>query len=1059
MKRLAKISFAVIIACLLFVSPLFFLNKNDKPNPAYSQEYIDYLNTEDKSIYGDVVPSLFELASYEIEPLVSIPSYYCLRDDIMIYTTYQAGYGLCWAYTCNIALETMIAKNYNEFYNFSASWIGLTTKYFWDNNNYSSYQLGGGGNIHYYKYAVENYGLMLQSDFDLKDFYAVDSNNYIEVYNKHSSKAINNLGFDFEYVTYSNSPSKETLKSHILTNGALYAAIASKDIVNETYLCSLSGSTDHAVSIIGWDDDYTVDGWSSKGAWIALNSWGDDWGNNGIFYISYNDVFANSEMFGFIPKEMEKDKVLVETSSSSSDVDNFLVNKYSSSKPTTNSQFDEQFNIFEEGEPINIEYSYLNADNLREIEITISKDEQIVNSSFSNNTIDYSQKLISLNSSYLPDGTYNVDIKFIFNNDKTQIVKKAFTVFDGLELDSLYFSSDLMTDYKTTKQSSYILSNFNSFNKEDLYFEIYANSYSYIRFFFPTYSKIKSYSYSATSGSSCEKSDADFLKYKEDNKTYSRGSLYFSINISKSTTPTSFASFTFTNDKDSSKTYHFTIYNQNYHSSKLAYSYASVDYNGADGSKYVPSGFAVSSNTKTYVKSPTKTNASFGGWFTSPDFSEESRLPNDSTGYYLTSSIVKSNTGSNYMLSNFYEKNKISIGFNYIHLYAKWTIVKYSITYSWTDINGQQQNEVQEYYIDSSETVPLKQVSTLAQKGYEFAWESGYTNIDYINGFIYGLDQNIKIIGRYIPKSPIVTTYKIGNEQTSNLNTIYNEKDSYTMFVSVSHEASNVNFIYTWKKKDNSGIYKKISASTSNSLTVNKASHSGEYICEVVARNSTLGSNSKPTTSSSFVIIINKADTIIDTSSIITEYTYDGQYHEINGATINHNELNDYQLTYINNSFKDVGTGTKRVTIISRETENYNEAVVNLLVRINKAKITIKIDNKRGAVFAEKQPYTYTTKFGEIYGNDDLNLEFKSNANIYLAGEYEITAEAKNTNYEVEVLNGTYSVYIEGLSLVLIVTAMAIVVALACLIVYFILKKRSNDRFLKSSDFDDDIRF
>jgi len=40
---------------------------------------------------------------------------------------------------------------------------------------------------------------------------------------------------------------------------------------------------DHAVAIVGWDDDL-CDG---QGAWIVKNSWGPDWGDDGFFYMPY----------------------------------------------------------------------------------------------------------------------------------------------------------------------------------------------------------------------------------------------------------------------------------------------------------------------------------------------------------------------------------------------------------------------------------------------------------------------------------------------------------------------------------------------------------------------------------------------------------------------------------------------------------------------------------------------------------------------------------------------------------------------------------------------------
>lgn len=61
------------------------------------------------------------------------------------------------------------------------------------------------------------------------------------------------------------------------------------------YCCPVSKSINHAVTIVGWDDDYSKDNFLpagnvvSDGAWIVKNSWGQESGDEGYIYISYED--------------------------------------------------------------------------------------------------------------------------------------------------------------------------------------------------------------------------------------------------------------------------------------------------------------------------------------------------------------------------------------------------------------------------------------------------------------------------------------------------------------------------------------------------------------------------------------------------------------------------------------------------------------------------------------------------------------------------------------------------------------------------------------------------
>ncbi len=60
------------------------------------------------------------------------------------------------------------------------------------------------------------------------------------------------------------------------------------------YLCDQRHAPDHDVLILGWDDSYSRENFlrepEEDGAWICQNSWGEDFGDHGIFYVSYADA-------------------------------------------------------------------------------------------------------------------------------------------------------------------------------------------------------------------------------------------------------------------------------------------------------------------------------------------------------------------------------------------------------------------------------------------------------------------------------------------------------------------------------------------------------------------------------------------------------------------------------------------------------------------------------------------------------------------------------------------------------------------------------------------------
>lgn len=220
-------------------------------------------------------------ASLDSRQSQELPGRFDLRENRSLNMVENQGtFGTCWAFASTAALE--IALSEEETLDFSVDHMTM-------NSGFNIAPTEGGDYNMALAYLAAWKGPVLEADDPYGDGMTDTSLTAV----KHLQEA-----------RFSEEKNLEQIKSMVLRYGgvesSLYMSIqnvwdTSEDYAPETssYYYIGDEAPNHDVVIVGWDDDYSRENFNhmpqNNGAFLCRNSWGEEFGDGGYFYVSYED--------------------------------------------------------------------------------------------------------------------------------------------------------------------------------------------------------------------------------------------------------------------------------------------------------------------------------------------------------------------------------------------------------------------------------------------------------------------------------------------------------------------------------------------------------------------------------------------------------------------------------------------------------------------------------------------------------------------------------------------------------------------------------------------------
>lgn len=220
-------------------------------------------------------------ASLDAAQSEELPRRYDLRENRVLNTVENQGtFGTCWAFASTAALET--SQTNGEILDFSVDHMTM-------NSGFNIAPTEGGDYNMALAYLAAWKGPVLAADDPYGD--GITDTSLGAVRHLQEARMIEEKDLN-------------KIKSMIMRYGgvesSLYMSIqnawdSSEDYepMTASYYYAGNERPNHDIVIVGWDDDYSRENFNhmpeNDGAFICRNSWGEDFGDAGYFYVSYED--------------------------------------------------------------------------------------------------------------------------------------------------------------------------------------------------------------------------------------------------------------------------------------------------------------------------------------------------------------------------------------------------------------------------------------------------------------------------------------------------------------------------------------------------------------------------------------------------------------------------------------------------------------------------------------------------------------------------------------------------------------------------------------------------